>query len=83
MLCELFYVGSDNQWSNSWWLQFKVLLSRGLKERKHESFSGLRMFQVMSVSVISGLLWWHSDANHIQDQVTKSTNNFTFVSSNN
>lgn len=60
---------SDNQWTNSWWLQFKVLLSRGLKERKHESFSGLRMFQVMSVSILSGLLWWHSDANHIQDQV--------------
>ncbi|PIN25934.1 Transporter, ABC superfamily (Breast cancer resistance protein) [Handroanthus impetiginosus] len=60
---------SENQWSNCWWLQFKVLLSRGLKERKHESYSGLRIFQVMSVSVLSGLLWWHSDANHIQDQV--------------
>ncbi|XP_057765671.1 ABC transporter G family member 21 [Salvia miltiorrhiza] len=60
---------SDNQWTNNWWLQFKVLLSRGLKERKHESYSGLRMFQVISVSIISGLLWWHSDANHIQDQV--------------
>ncbi|KAL3631303.1 ABC transporter G member 21 [Castilleja foliolosa] len=59
----------DNQWTNSWWLQFKVLLSRGLKERKHESYSGLRIFQVMSVSIISGLLWWHSDANNIQDQV--------------
>ncbi|KAL1569871.1 ABC transporter G member 21 [Salvia divinorum] len=60
---------SDNQWTTNWWLQFKVLLSRGLKERKHESYSGLRMFQVMSVSILSGLLWWHSDANHIQDQV--------------
>ncbi|KAI3467159.1 hypothetical protein Pfo_023822 [Paulownia fortunei] len=60
---------SENQWTNSWWLQFKVLLSRGLKERKHESYSGLRIFQVMSVAIISGLLWWHSDANHIQDQV--------------
>ncbi|XP_051122381.1 ABC transporter G family member 21 [Andrographis paniculata] len=56
-------------WTNNWWFQFKVLLSRGLKERKHESYSGLRIFQVMSVSVLSGLLWWHSDANHIQDQV--------------
>ncbi|KAL2546539.1 ABC transporter G family member 21 [Forsythia ovata] len=60
---------SENQWTNSWWLQFKVLLSRGLKERKHESFSGLRIFQVLTVSILSGLLWWHSDANHIQDQV--------------
>ncbi|CAA2967144.1 ABC transporter G family member 21-like [Olea europaea var. sylvestris] len=60
---------SENQWTNSWWLQFKVLLSRGLKERRHESFSGLRIFQVLSVSIVSGLLWWHSDTNHIQDQV--------------
>ncbi|CAA2996704.1 ABC transporter G family member 21 [Olea europaea subsp. europaea] len=60
---------SESQWTNSWWLQFNVLLSRGLKERKHESFARLRIFQVLSVSIISGLLWWHSDANYIQDQV--------------
>ncbi|XP_009593646.1 ABC transporter G family member 21 [Nicotiana tomentosiformis] len=59
----------ENQWTTSWWLQFKVLLQRGLKERKHESYSGLRIFQVMSVSFLSGLLWWHSDTNHIMDQV--------------
>ncbi|XP_022775828.1 ABC transporter G family member 21 [Durio zibethinus] len=57
------------QWSTSWWEQFKVLLRRGLQERKHESYSGLRIFQVMSVSILSGLLWWHSDISHIQDQV--------------
>ncbi|KAL7001285.1 ABC transporter G member 21 [Sarracenia purpurea var. burkii] len=61
--------GSENQWSSSWWMQFKVLLRRGLKERKHESYSGLRIFQVMTVSILSGLLWWHSDKAHIQDQV--------------
>ncbi|CDP00551.1 unnamed protein product [Coffea canephora] len=60
---------SENQWTTTWWLQFKVLLSRGLKERKHESYSGLRIFQVMSVSILSGLLWWHSGTIHIQDQV--------------
>ncbi|XP_057481801.1 ABC transporter G family member 21-like [Actinidia eriantha] len=60
---------SDDQWNTSWWMQFKVLLSRGLKERKHESYSGLRIFQVMTVSILSGLLWWHSDTSHIQDQV--------------
>ncbi|KAA8529226.1 hypothetical protein F0562_033975 [Nyssa sinensis] len=59
----------ENQWTTSWWTQFKVLLKRGLKERKHESYSGLRIFQVMSVSILSGLLWWHSDTSHIQDQV--------------
>ncbi|KAM7487578.1 hypothetical protein LguiB_025062 [Lonicera macranthoides] len=59
----------DDQWTSSWWIQFKVLLQRGLKERKHESYSALRVLQVMSVSVISGLLWWHSNTSHIQDQV--------------
>lgn len=64
--------GSENQWTTSWWMQFKVLLGRGLKERKHESYSGLRIFQVMTVSILSGLLWWHSDTSHIQDQVSDS-----------
>ncbi|PON79412.1 ABC transporter-like [Parasponia andersonii] len=60
---------SENQWLTSWWKQFMVLLRRGLKERKHESYSGLRIFQVMSVSFLSGLLWWHSNTSHIQDQI--------------
>ncbi|OIV89571.1 hypothetical protein TanjilG_19248 [Lupinus angustifolius] len=60
---------SNNQWATSWWEQFKVLLKRGLQERRHESFSGLKIFQVLSVSILSGLLWWHSDPSHIQDQV--------------
>ncbi|XP_010262410.1 PREDICTED: ABC transporter G family member 21-like [Nelumbo nucifera] len=59
----------EEQWMTSWWEQFRVLLSRSLKERKHESYSGLRIFQVMSVSILSGLLWWHSDISHVQDQV--------------
>ncbi|CAL0316820.1 unnamed protein product [Lupinus luteus] len=59
----------NNQWATSWWEQFKVLLKRGLQERRHESFSGLKIFQVLSVSFLSGLLWWHSDPSHIQDQV--------------
>ncbi|CAO2830066.1 unnamed protein product [Amaranthus hypochondriacus] len=59
----------ENEWSTSWWEQFKILLQRGLKERRHESYSGLRIFQVLSVAIISGLLWWHSDVTHIQDQV--------------
>ncbi|KAI3885183.1 hypothetical protein MKW98_002575 [Papaver atlanticum] len=61
--------GSEKQWTTTWWEQFKVLLERGLKERRHESYSGLRIFQVMSVSILAGLLWWHSDPSHIQDQV--------------
>ncbi|XP_054824323.1 ABC transporter G family member 21-like isoform X2 [Prosopis cineraria] len=60
---------SENQWNTSWWEQFRVLLKRGLKERRHESYSGLRIFQVLSVSFLSGLLWWHSDPSNIQDQL--------------
>ncbi|KAI3818338.1 hypothetical protein L1987_12143 [Smallanthus sonchifolius] len=59
----------DSRWTTSWWTQFKVLFKRGLRERRHESYSGLRIFQVMSVSILSGLLWWHSDISHLQDQV--------------
>ncbi|XP_021754938.1 ABC transporter G family member 21-like [Chenopodium quinoa] len=59
----------EKEWSTTWLEQFKILLERGLKERRHESYSGLRIFQVLSVSIISGLLWWHSDITHIQDQV--------------
>ncbi|KAG9450051.1 hypothetical protein H6P81_010016 [Aristolochia fimbriata] len=62
--------GSEKlHWGTSWWNQFKVLFCRGLKERRHESFSGLRIFQVISVAILAGLLWWQSDPSHIQDQV--------------
>ncbi|XP_071695464.1 ABC transporter G family member 21-like [Rutidosis leptorrhynchoides] len=60
---------NKKQWTTSWWMQFEVLLKRGLKERRHESYSRLRIFQVMSVSILSGLLWWHSNLSHLQDQV--------------
>ncbi|XP_016541771.1 ABC transporter G family member 9 [Capsicum annuum] len=56
-----------NQWSNTWWQQFSVILRRGLKERKHESFSGLKVGQVLAVAFLCGLLWWKS--NNIQDQI--------------
>lgn len=57
------------QWSTSWWQQFKVLLRRGLKERRYEAFNRLRIFQVVSVAVLAGLMWWHSPISHIQDRV--------------
>lgn len=69
LLVTFYLLGREDQWTTSWWLQFKVLLGRGLKERKHEAYSGLRIFQVMSVSFLSGLLWWHCNTNHIMDQV--------------
>ncbi|XP_042479099.1 ABC transporter G family member 22-like isoform X2 [Macadamia integrifolia] len=64
-------------WSNSreggatWWEQYCLLFSRGLKERRHEYLSPLRMTQVISMALITGLLWWHSDASspkRLQDQ---------------
>ncbi|KAF3777193.1 ATP-binding cassette sub-family G member 2 [Nymphaea thermarum] len=61
--------GEENHWNTGWWEQFNVLLTRSLKERKHESFSGLRIFQVVSVSILCGLMWWHSKVSNIQDQV--------------
>lgn len=60
------------RWATTWWQQFTVLFRRGLKERKHQSFSGLRVAQVLVVAVIVGLLWWQSDDANLQDKVTFS-----------
>ncbi|KAK6157412.1 hypothetical protein DH2020_011660 [Rehmannia glutinosa] len=57
------------RWSNSWWAQFSVLFRRGLKERKHETFTGMKIAQVLVVAFLSGLLWWQSDITDLQDQV--------------
>ncbi|XP_073042202.1 ABC transporter G family member 9-like [Primulina eburnea] len=57
------------RWSTTWWEQFSVLLRRGIKERKHESFSRLKIGQVLAISILCGLLWWQSDISHLQDQV--------------
>ncbi|KAK7822088.1 abc transporter g family member 9 [Quercus suber] len=57
------------KWSTTWWQQFSVLFTRGVKERKHQSFSGLKIGQVLVVAVLSGLLWWQSDDAHLQDKI--------------
>ncbi|KAJ7981704.1 ABC transporter-like protein [Quillaja saponaria] len=57
------------RWATTWWQQFSVLLRRGLKERKHDSFSGLKIGQVLVIAIISGLLWWKSKLSHLQDQI--------------
>ncbi|KAK4420657.1 ABC transporter G family member 9 [Sesamum alatum] len=56
------------RWSTTWWDQFSVLFRRGIKERRHESFSGLKIGQVLAVAILTGLLWWQSDISHLQDQ---------------
>lgn len=57
------------QWCTSWWHQFKVLLQRGVRERRFEAFNKLRIFQVISVAFLGGLLWWHTPTSHIADRV--------------
>lgn len=61
--------GKEDYWTTSWWQQYLVLLKRSLKERRHESFGGLRVFQVLTVSILAGLLWWQSTTSQLQDQV--------------
>lgn len=59
--------GKLDRWSNTWWQQSVVLFKRGMKERKHESFSSLKVGQVIVVAILCALLWWKSS--DIQDQV--------------
>lgn len=44
-------------------------MQRSLKERKHEAFNTLRVFQVITAAILSGLMWWHSDFLNIQDRL--------------
>ncbi|KAA8516840.1 hypothetical protein F0562_017342 [Nyssa sinensis] len=63
---------TKREWGASWWEQFSILFWRGLKERRHDYFSWLRITQVVSTAIILGLLWWQSDSNSpngLQDQV--------------
>ncbi|KAL6202196.1 hypothetical protein ACLB2K_025905 [Fragaria x ananassa] len=55
------------KWPTTWWQQFTALFRRGVKERKHDSFSGLRIGQVVAVALLCGLLWWQSSS--LQDQI--------------
>ncbi|KAF5745077.1 ABC transporter G family member 14 [Tripterygium wilfordii] len=57
------------QWCTSWQHQIKVLLQRGLRERRYAAFNRLRIFQVISVAILGGLLWWHTPTSHIADRI--------------
>ncbi|KAK8705248.1 hypothetical protein V6N13_048854 [Hibiscus sabdariffa] len=62
---------SKRQWGASWWQQYCILFCRGIKERRHDYFSWLRITQVLSTAIILGLLWWQSDSKTVrgrQDQ---------------
>ncbi|VFQ92907.1 unnamed protein product [Cuscuta campestris] len=56
-----------NGWSIPWREQFSVLLKRGLKQRKSESFSGRKVAQILAVALLTGALWWRSI--DLQDQI--------------
>ncbi|KAG8648769.1 ABC transporter G family member 22 isoform X2 [Manihot esculenta] len=59
------------QWGASWWEQYTILFCRGIKERRHDYFSWLRITQVLATAIILGLLWWQSDSSSpkgLQDQ---------------
>ncbi|CAN1277766.1 ABC transporter G family member 22 [Linum perenne] len=59
------------QWGATWWEQYTILFCRGIKERRHDYFSWLRITQVVSTATILGLLWWQSDTSSpkgLQDQ---------------
>ncbi|GKE20616.1 ABC transporter G family member 9-like protein, partial [Tanacetum coccineum] len=58
----------SDRWSTTWMQQFMILLRRGLKERRHESFEFLKIAQVVAITLLCGLLWWQCDKNRIQDQ---------------
>lgn len=61
------------QWGASWWEQYSILFCRGIKERRHDYFSWLRITQVLSTAFILGLLWWQCDSKSpkgLQDQVS-------------
>ncbi|KAL6556474.1 ABC transporter G member 14 [Orobanche gracilis] len=57
------------KWCTTWWYQFKILLLRGLRERRYEAFNRLRIFQVISVAILGGLLWWQTPSSHIDDRI--------------
>ncbi|CAI5488360.1 unnamed protein product [Closterium sp. Naga37s-1] len=59
-------------WTAPWLLQFSVLWTRDLKERRHEVLSPFRFVQVIALGFICGTLWFGSKrdtAAEIQDQV--------------
>lgn len=61
--------GGGGGYSTSWTNQFTVLLRRSLKERRHESFTTLRIFQILSPALIAGAMWWRSSPTQINDRM--------------
>ncbi|XP_020103847.1 ABC transporter G family member 22 isoform X1 [Ananas comosus] len=56
------------EWGASWWQQYSILFWRGLKERRHDYLSWMRITQVIATAFILGLLWWHSGSANPEGQ---------------
>ncbi|XP_042377391.1 ABC transporter G family member 22-like isoform X1 [Zingiber officinale] len=54
-------------WGANWWQQYSILFWRGLKERRHDYLSWMRITQVLAIAVILGLLWWQSNTTTLRD----------------
>ncbi|XP_021858980.1 ABC transporter G family member 22-like isoform X2 [Spinacia oleracea] len=59
---KLKLTSAKREWGASWWQQYSILFKRGIKERRHEYFSWLRITQVLATAVVLGCLWWQSDS---------------------
>uniref|UniRef100_A0ACD5WA71 Uncharacterized protein n=1 Tax=Avena sativa TaxID=4498 RepID=A0ACD5WA71_AVESA len=57
--------GSCTTWTN----QFAILLRRSLKERRHETFTSLRLFQIIAPALVAGAMWWRSTPLEVQDRM--------------
>ncbi|PUZ43932.1 hypothetical protein GQ55_8G046400 [Panicum hallii var. hallii] len=53
----------------SWANQFAILLRRSLKERRHETFTSLRVFQIIAPALVAGAMWWRSSPLAVQDRL--------------
>ncbi|KAK3119460.1 hypothetical protein QOZ80_9AG0670860 [Eleusine coracana subsp. coracana] len=56
-------------YATSWCDQFTILLRRNLKERRHETFTSLRLFQILAPAVVAGAMWWRSSPFKTQDRL--------------
>lgn len=57
----------ERAWPTTWATQVVVLLKRGVRERRHDYLSRLRIIQIMAVAVLCGSLWLHSSSQTADD----------------
>ncbi|KAK8947735.1 ABC transporter G family member 25 [Platanthera guangdongensis] len=53
----------------SWFEEVAVLLRRSIKERRHETFNSIRVFQVAAAACLAGSMWWHSSIHNAHDRL--------------